>query len=221
MFVTAIMFTILITAPEAGDPSQSGFIPENEVVDAMTDIGEKFSTEYQVVTLIKSDDVISSSTFVDMVELQIAFTDDEDISKSLTDQQTKINSIVSLPNLLAIHFNFTGDNLSELKSLYESKSDQEIKSALQDAIGDPYAGAAIIPLLGEFNENTTTAKSTIITLKLDNSNREGENSVQALERVAKVENVMGTISMDHRENKFTGTSAYSCLLYTSPSPRDE
>ena len=81
MFVTAIMFTILITAPEAGDPSQSGFIPENEVVDAMTDIGEKFSTEYQVVTLIKSDDVISSSTFVDMVELQIAFTDDEDISK--------------------------------------------------------------------------------------------------------------------------------------------
>ena len=209
MFVTAIMFTILITAPEAGDPSQSGFIPENEVVDAMTDIGEKFSTEYQVVTLIKSDDVISSSTFVDMVELQIAFTDDEDISKSLTDQQTKINSIVSLPNSLAIHFNFTGDNLSELKSLYESKSDQEIKSALQDAIGDPYAGAAIIPLLGEFNENSTTAKSTIITLKLDNSNREGENSVQALERVAKVENVMGTISMDHRENKFTGTSAYS------------
>ena len=114
MFVTAIMFTILITAPEAGDPSQSGFIPENEVVDAMTDIGEKFSTEYQVVTLIKSDDVISSSTFVDMVELQIAFTDDEDISKSLTDQQTKINSIVSLPNSLAINFNFTGDNLSEI-----------------------------------------------------------------------------------------------------------
>ena len=69
--------------------------------------------------------------------------------------------------------------------------------------------AAIIPLLGEFNENNTTAKSTIITLKLDNSNREDENSVQALERVAKVENVMGTISMDHRENKFTGTSAYS------------
>ena len=50
MIVTAIMFTILVTAPEAGDPSQSGFIPENEVVDAMTDIGEKFSTEYSVVT---------------------------------------------------------------------------------------------------------------------------------------------------------------------------
>ena len=29
MIVTAIMFTILVTAPEAGDPSQSGFIPEN------------------------------------------------------------------------------------------------------------------------------------------------------------------------------------------------
>ena len=117
IIVTAIMFTILATAPEAGDPSQSGFIPENEVVDAMTDIGEKFSTEYSVVTLIKSDDVISSSTFVDILELQIAFTEDEDISKSLTDQQTKANSIISLPNSLASQFNASSANLSELKSL--------------------------------------------------------------------------------------------------------
>ena len=209
MIVTAIMFTVLVTAPPAGDPSQSGFIPENEVVDAMTDIGEKFSTEYQVVTLIKSNDVISNSTFVDMLELEIAFTNDEDISNSLTDQQIKSNSIVSLPNLLASQFNLSSDNLSELKTFYEGKSNQEIKSALQSAMDDPYTSAAITPLLGEFEESGTTAKSTIITLILDNSNREGENSVQALERVAKVENVMGTISMDHRENKFDGTSAYS------------
>ena len=209
LIVTAIMFTVLVTAPPAGDPSQSGFIPENEVVDAMTDIGEKFSTEYQVVTLIKSNDVISNATFVDMLELEIAFTNDEDISNSLTDQQIKSNSIVSLPNLLASQFNVSSDNLSELKTFYEGKSNQEIKSALQSAMDDPYTSAAITPLLGEFEENETTAKSTIITLILDNSNREGENSVQALERVAKVENVMGTISMDHRESKFDGTSAYS------------
>ena len=209
LIVTAIMFTVLVTAPPAGDPSQSGFIPENEVVDAMTDIGEKFSTEYQVVTLIKSNDVISNSTFVEMLELEIAFTNDEDISNSLTDQQTKSNSIVSLPNLLASQFNVSSDNLSELKTFYEGKSDQEIKSALQSAMEDPYTSAAIAPLLGEFEENGTTAKSTIITLILDNSNREGENSVQALERVAKVENVMGTISMDYRENRFDSTSAYS------------
>ena len=209
IIVTAIMFTVLVTAPPAGDPSQSGFIPENEVVDAMTDIGEKFSTEYQVVTLIKSNDVISNTTFVDMLELEIAFTNDEDISNSLTDQQIKSNSIVSLPNLLASQFNVSSDNLSELKTFYEGKSNQEIKSALQSAMDDPYTSAAITPLLGEFEENETTAKSTIITLILDNSNREGENSVQALERVAKVENVMGTISMDHRESKFDGTSAYS------------
>ena len=209
LIVTAIMFTVLVTAPPAGDPSQSGFIPENEVVDAMTDIGEKFSTEYQVVTLIKSNDVISNSTFVEMLELEIAFTNDEDISNSLTDQQTKSNSIVSLPNLLASQFNVSSDNLSELKTFYDGKSDQEIKSALQSAMEDPYTSAAIAPLLGEFEENGTTAKSTIITLILDNSNREGENSVQALERVAKVENVMGTISMDYRENRFDSTSAYS------------
>jgi len=209
MAVTAIMFTVLATAPPAGDPSQSGFIPENEVVDAMTDIGEKFSTEYSVVTLIKSDDVISSSTFVDIIELEMAFTDDVDISKSLTDQQTKTNSIISLPNSLASQFNISGENLSELKAFYETKTDEEIKSALQNAMDDPYASASIITLLGEYDENASTAKSTIITLILDNSNREGENSVQALERVAKVENVMGTITMDHRENKFVGTSAYS------------
>ena len=125
LIVTAIMFTILVTAPEAGDPSQSGFIPENEVVDAMTDIGEKFSTEYSVVTLIKSDDVISSSTFVDILELQIAFTEDEDISNSLTDQQTKANSIVSLPNSLALQFNASSANLSELKSRF---SDWQLKA---------------------------------------------------------------------------------------------
>ena len=209
LIVTAIMFTVLATAPPAGDPSQSGFIPENEVVDAMTDIGEKFSTEYQVVTLIKSNDVISNSTFVDMLELEIAFVSDEDISDSLTDQQIKSNSIVSLPNLLASQFNVSSDNLSELKTFYEGISNQEIKSAVQSAMEDPYISASISPLLGEFEENGTTAKSTIITLVLDNSNREGENSVQALERVAKVENVMGTISMEHRENKFQGTSAYS------------
>ena len=209
LVVTAIMFTVLVTAPPAGDPSQSGFIPENEVVDAMTDIGEKFNTEYQVVTLIKSDDVISSSTFVDIIELEIAFADDVDISKSLTDQQTKTNSIISLPNSLASQFNISGENLSELKTLYEEKTDEEIKSALQSAMEDPYASASIITLLGEYDDNASTAKSTIITLVLDNSNREGENSVQALERVAKVENVMGTITMNHRENKFVGTSAYS------------
>ena len=122
LIVTAIMFTVLATAPPAGDPSQSGFIPENEVVDAMTDIGEKFSTEYQVVTLIKSNDVISNSTFVDMLELEIAFVSDEDISDSLTDQQIKSNSIVSLPNLLASQFNVSSDNLSELKTFYEGIS---------------------------------------------------------------------------------------------------
>lgn len=209
IIITAIMLTVLVTAPPAGDPSQSGFIPENEVVDAMTDIGEKFSTEYKVVTLIKSDDVLSSSTFVDIIELEIAFTEDIDVSNSLTDQQISTNSIVSLPNMLAPQFNISGENLSELKTLYEEKSDDEIKEALKNAMEDPYASAAIMQLLGEFDEEGNTAKSTIITLILDNSNREGENSVQALERVAKVENVMGTITMNHRENIFVGTSAYS------------
>ena len=40
--VTFLMFGILITAPAPGDPSQAGFIPENETLDALTDIGEKF-----------------------------------------------------------------------------------------------------------------------------------------------------------------------------------
>ena len=99
MIVTAIMFTILVTAPEAGDPSQSGFIPENETVDALTDIGEKFQTEYPVVTLIKSTDIVTSSSFVDILNLQIAFTNESEdyefsndaklISESLIDSRNR------------------------------------------------------------------------------------------------------------------------------------
>ena len=123
--VTIFMFGIMATSPAPGVPSQAGFIPDNEVVDAMTDIGEKFSTEYPVVTLIRNDDddILTSSVFVDIVELEIAFIGNEEISKSLIDQETKSNSIVSLPNLLASQFNVSTDDLNLLKQLYENKTD--------------------------------------------------------------------------------------------------
>ena len=55
-------------------------------------------------------------------------------------------------------------------------------------------------MLGEF-DGEASAKSTILMLTFDNSNRDGENSVQALERISKVENLMGGISMHYRENE--------------------
>ena len=105
LVITILMFWVLATAPAPGDPSQAGFIPENETVDALTDIGEKFQTEYPVVTLIKSRDIVTSSSFVDILNLQIAFTNESEdykfsddaklISESLIDSGNKSNSIVS------------------------------------------------------------------------------------------------------------------------------
>lgn len=195
--VTIFMFGIMATSPAPGVPSQAGFIPDNEVVDAMTDIGEKFSTEYPVVTLIRNDDddILTSSVFVDIVELEIAFIGDEEISKSLIDQETKSNSIVSLPNLLASQFNVSTDDLNLLKQLYENKTDSEIKEAFSKAKENASISTAILQSLGEY-DNGTIAKSTILTLRLDNSNKEGENSVQALERVSKVETRMAIVVQD-------------------------
>ena len=187
--VTILMFGILFTAPEPGDPSQAGFIPENETVDALTDIGEKFQTEYPVITLIRADDVVTSSSFVDIIDLQIAFLDDEKISESLIDSETKTNSILALPNLLAAQFNESTNNLTELKNFYQSKTDAEIKDALRDAKDNELLSQSIFQLLGEYDDDAS-AKSTIIMLTFDNSNRDGENSVQALERISKLKIVV-------------------------------
>ena len=217
--VTFLMFGILATAPAPGDPSQAGFIPENETVDALTDIGEKFQTEYPVITLIRSDDVVTSSAFVDILNLQIAFTNESEdyqfhedaklISESLIDSETKTNSILALPNLLAaVQFNQSTSDLDELRNFYLAKSDDEIKTALKDALANENFSSSISQMLGEFNGDAS-AKSTILMLTFDNSNRDGENSVQALERISKVENLMGGISMHYRENELESTSAYS------------
>ena len=146
LVITIFMFWVLDTAPVPGDPSQAGFIPENETVDALTDIGEKFQTEYPVVTLIKSSDIVTSSSFVDILNLQIAFTNESEdyefsddaklISESLIDSRNKSNSIVSLPNLLAVVFNESSEDLDQLRDFYESKTDDEIKSALKGALND-------------------------------------------------------------------------------------
>ena len=223
--VTFLMFGILITAPAPGDPSQAGFIPENETVDALTDIGEKFQTEYPIVTLIRSEDVITSSAFVDIINLQIAFTNESEnyefhedaklISESLIDSETKTNSILALPNLLAvihygdaIDYNQSSSDLEAMRDFYKKESDEELKSQVRQVLANENLSSSIIPLLGEF-DGDASAKSTILMLTFDNSNRDGENSVQALERISKVENLMGGISMHYRENELDATSAYS------------
>ena len=206
--VTSLMLVVLINAPPAEDPSQAGFIPENEVVDALTDIGEKFQTEYPVVTLIKSDDVVTSSVFVEILDLEISFVNNEEILGSLLNPENITNNIVSLPTLLAGQFDANESTLSELKELYEGKSDEQIKNALREAKNDENLADAVSNLLGE-GDGDALATSTVVILTFDNSNRDGENSVQALERITKVEKLMGEVAVDFRENIFENTLVYS------------
>ena len=68
--ITCLMIAQLALNPQDGTISQSSFLPENEVISSLNDIGDKFSTEYPVDTLIysKNDDIITSSAFVEIID---------------------------------------------------------------------------------------------------------------------------------------------------------
>ena len=77
LFITFLMIAQLALNPQDGTISQSSFLPDNEVISALNDIGDKFSTEYPVDTLIYSNknDILTSTVFVEILELEIAFTE--------------------------------------------------------------------------------------------------------------------------------------------------
>ena len=66
LFITFLMIAQLALNPQDGTISQSSFLPDNEVISALNDIGDKFSTEYPVDTLIYGNDgdVLTSKVFV-------------------------------------------------------------------------------------------------------------------------------------------------------------
>ncbi len=73
--VGVIVISILMVAqmalnPQDGTVSQSSFLPDNEVISAIEDIGDKFATEYPVDTLVysKNDDILTSDAFVNQLQ---------------------------------------------------------------------------------------------------------------------------------------------------------
>ena len=54
--------------------THSATFPDNEVISALEDIGDKFSTEYPVDTLVysKDGDILTSASFVEILEIEIA-----------------------------------------------------------------------------------------------------------------------------------------------------
>ena len=102
--ITCLMIAQLALNPQDGTISQSSFLPENEVISSLNDIGDKFSTEYPVDTLIysKNDDIITSSAFVEIIELEISFVENELISTNSMNPQNPSNDIMSLPNIFQV-----------------------------------------------------------------------------------------------------------------------
>ena len=86
LFITFLMIAQLALNPQDGTISQSSFLPDNEVISALNDIGDKFSTEYPVDTLIYSNnkDILTSAAFVEILELEIAFTENNLIANNKT-----------------------------------------------------------------------------------------------------------------------------------------
>jgi hypothetical protein len=79
-----------------------------------------------------------------------------------------------------------------LKDIYADKTDQEIKDAFNAAKQNPLLAGAVINILGEYDGNNS-GKATKITFKFDNSQREGEGTAEAFDRMVSVELEMADV----------------------------
>jgi hypothetical protein len=197
--VSVIVITILMVAqlalnPQDGAVSQSSFLPDSEVISAIEDIGDKFSTEYPVDTLVysKNDDILTSDGFVEILEIEIALIENELIANNSMTPSNPSTDIAAIPNYLAPFVEGDASDLQQLKDIYADKTDQEIKDAFDTAKQNPLLAGAVINILGEYDGNNS-AKATKITYKFDNSQREGEGTGEAFDRMVSVELEMNDV----------------------------
>ena len=126
LFVTFLMIAQLALNPQDGTISQSSFLPDNEVISALNDIGDKFSTEYPVDTLIYSNDkdILTSVAFVEILEIEIALISNELIANNSMTPSNPSTDISAIPNYLAP---FVGGDASDLEQLKEIYARQGLK----------------------------------------------------------------------------------------------
>ena len=174
--------------PQDGTVSQSSFLPDNEVISALEDIGDKFVTEYPVDILVysKNDDILTSDAFVEILEIEIALIENELITNNSLTPSNPSTDLVAIPNYLAPFVEGDASDLPQLKDIYADKTDQEIKDAFNAAKQNPLLAGAVINILGEYDGDNST-KATKITFKFDNSQRGGEGTAEAFDRMVSVE----------------------------------
>ena len=164
--IAVVVITILMVAqmalnPQDGTVSQSSFLPDNEVISALEDIGDKFSTEYPVATLVysKDGDILTSDSFVEILEIEIALIGNELIANNSITPSNPSTDIAAIPNYLAPFVGGDASDLEQLKEIYANTTDQEIKDAFTAAKQNPMLAGAVINILGEYDGNNT-AKAT-------------------------------------------------------------
>ena len=192
--ITILMVAQMVLNPQDGTVSQSSFLPDNEVISAIEDIGDKFSTEYPVDTLVysKNNDILTSDAFVEILEIEIALIENELIVNNSLTPTNPSTDIVAIPNYLAPFVEGDASDLQELKDIYANKTDQEIKDAFNSAKQNPLLAGVVINILGEY-DGDNSAKATKITFKFDNSQREGEGTSEAFDRMVSVELEMAAV----------------------------
>jgi len=205
--ITILMVAQLALNPQDGTVSQSSFLPDNEVISALEDIGDKFSTEYPVDTLVYSNDgdILTSASFVEILEIEIALIGNELIANNSMTPSNPSTDIAAIPNYLAPFVGGDASDLEQLKGIYANATDQEIKDAFTAAKQNPMLAGAVINILGEYDGNNI-AKATKITYKFDNSQREGEDTGAAFDRMVDVELEMNDVV---KGMKFESIEAYA------------
>ena len=192
--ITILMVAQLALNPQDGTVSQSSFLPDNEAISALEDIGDKFVTEYPVDILVysKNNDILTSDAFVEILEIEIALIENELVANNSLTPSNPSTDIVAIPNYLAPFVEGDASDLPQLKDIYADKTDQEIKDAFNTAKENPLLAGAVINILGEY-DGINSAKATKITFKFDNSQREGEGTAEAFDRMVSVELEMNDV----------------------------
>jgi len=192
--ITILMLAQIALNPQDGTVSQSSFLPDNEVISALEDIGDKFSTEYPVDILVysKNDDILTSDAFVEILEIEIALIENDLVANNSLTPSNPSTDTVAIPNYLAPFVEGDASDLQQLKDIYADKTDQEIKDAFNAAKENPLLAGAVINILGEYDGNNS-GKATKITFKFDNSQREGEGTAEAFDRMVSVELEMADV----------------------------
>lgn len=196
--------------------SEASFMPEEEAFVAQDEISELFSTtnEYRVTILVKSDDVLTSETMVDMLRVKGEIIQDEYISDTFLYREAPMMNVNSVAGVVAqTILAQTGNMEPTLEEMIGALSmTDDIKGVITQILANEHTppqvkGMFQMLLTDDFDPMTgqVSAKGTMIVVSLDGELRpeSGEGMTTEKSPLSISEERMNDIveGMDHENSE--------------------